>query len=100
MAFSRASSLYSPCGPRAWPVQRATRQLRSAGGGHYQERLWEGKRRVFSSVMLLGILAWAHGVSTLVALHDREKAPALLAAGDVCLLDGLIGRYAKEGWSL
>jgi hypothetical protein len=33
-------------------------------------------------------------------MHDREQASALLAAGALCLLVGLVGRYAKEGWSL
>jgi hypothetical protein len=55
---------------------------------------------VCSAVMVLGLLAWALGVYTLVAMHDREQASALLAAGAVCLLVGLVGRYAKEGWSL
>ena len=53
-----------------------------------------------SAVMVLGLFAWALGVYTLVAMHDREQSSALLAAGSVCLLVGLIGRYAKEGWSL
>ena len=53
-----------------------------------------------SAVMVLGLLVSALGVSTLVATHDREQASALLAAGAVCLLVGLVGRYAKEGWSL
>src|SRR2546425_1394966 len=83
-----------------WPVQGKTRPLRSSRGGASQERLWEGKRAVCSAVMLLGLLAWALGVYTLVATHDREQASALLAAGAVCLLVGLVGRYAKEGWSL
>ena len=83
-----------------WPVQGKTRPLRSSRGGSSQERLWEGKRAVCSAVMVLGLFAWALGVYTLVAMHDREQSSALLAAGAVCLLVGLIGRYAKEGWSL
>ncbi len=77
-----------------------TKPLRSSQGQSSRKRHWEGKRIVCSAVMVLGLLAWALGVYTLVATHDREQASALLAAGVVCLLVGLVGRYAKEGWSL
>ena len=53
-----------------------------------------------AAVIVSGLFAWALGVYTLVAMHDREQASALLAAGALCLLVGLVGRYAKEGWSL
>src|SRR5438445_949219 len=49
-----------------WHVQGKTRPHRSSRGGSSQERLWEGKKAVCSAVMLLGLLAWALGVYTLV----------------------------------
>jgi membrane protein DedA with SNARE-associated domain len=95
----RDGALQDTALPR-WPVQGKTRPFRSFRGGSSQERLWKGKRAVCAAVIVPGLFAWALGVYTLVSMHDREQASALLAAGALCLLVGLVGRYAKEGWSL